>query len=381
MLKAGLLMPRSFQYAERVPQMSLLEIAVTPDYEALVDCIKRVRTPERVHHIELYLDPEVQQSLCDRFDLGKDLNPYDPYYYEKRQIALQSFLGYDYVRCSVDGLEMPLVRETAADTALLTRGGGRTFVNEHRGLITTWEEFEAYPWPDPHKVSTRALEWYERNLPDNMCVIGSGSFAHFAEFINWLMGYETLCIALFENRELVQAIADRLLDIYEIVLEQMLQFERIKIIWGSDDMGFRSSTLISPADLRAFVFPGHRKMAQMSHAAGRPYLLHACGNLSLIMEDLIEDVGIDAKHSFEDTIELVQDTKRLYGDRIALLGGIDVDFLCRSDELAIRQRVRETLEVCQPDGGYCLGTGNSVANYIPVENYLIMLDEGRRYGK
>ncbi len=32
-----------------------------------------------------------------------------------------------------------------------------------------------------------------------------------------------------------------------------------------------------------------------------------------------------------------------------------------------------------PGGGYCLGTGNSVANYIPLDNYLAMVDEGRRY--
>lgn len=30
--------------------------------------------------------------------------------------------------------------------------------------------------------------------------------------------------------------------------------------------------------------------------------------------------------------------------------------------------------------GYCLGTGNTVANYIPLDNYPIMLDEGRKYG-
>jgi uroporphyrinogen decarboxylase len=97
------------------------------------------------------------------------------------------------------------------------------------------------------------------------------------------------------------------------------------------------------------------------------------------MEDLIEDVSIDAIHSFEDTIESVISAKEQYGDRIALLGGIDVDFLCRATVEQIRQRVRDTLEKCMPGGGYCLGTGNSVANYIPVDHYLAMLDEGRRY--
>ena len=58
---------------------------------------------------------------------------------------------------------------------------------------------------------------------------------------------------------------------------------------------------------------------------------------------------------------------------------IDVDFLCRADEQTIRKRVRETLEICMPGGGYCLGTGNSVANYIPIDNYLVMLDEGAKF--
>lgn len=29
-----------------------------------------------------------------------------------------------------------------------------------------------------------------------------------------------------------------------------------------------------------------------------------------------------------------------------------------------------------PGGRYALGSGNSVANYVPVQNYLAMLDEG-----
>jgi uroporphyrinogen decarboxylase len=193
------------------------------------------------------------------------------------------------------------------------------------------------------------------------------------------MGYETLCYALYDNRDLVAAIADRLLDMYTPMLASILAFERVEIIWGSDDMGFKTGPLISPEDLRQFVLPGHQKMAAMAHAAGKPYLLHSCGNLETIMDDLIEDVKIDAKHSFEDTVEDVRDAKRRYGDRVALLGGIDVDFLCRADETAVRARVRDTLDVCLPGGGYCLGTGNSVANYIPLDNYLAMLDEGRKY--
>ncbi len=358
---------------------NLLSVRVTPDWEGLVRCIRREGTPDRVYNIELFLDPEVQDAICERYGLTEALNTDDPFFEQRRQVAIQSFLGYDYIRVGIEGIEVPLKGACTADSAALQRKGGRQYMEEHAGPITSWDEFETYPWPDAAAASTRSLEWYEENLPENMCIIGSGGFAHFAEYLAWLMGYETLCLSLYDQRDLVKAISDRLIDIFKISLERMLQFDCVKIIWGSDDMGFRTGTLISPDDLREFVLPGHKLMAEMSHAAGRPYLLHSCGNLNLIMDDLIDDVKIDAKHSFEDTFETVTEAKVRYGDRIALLGGIDVDFLCRASEPEIRQRVRDTLTVCMPGGGYCLGTGNSVANYIPLDNYLTMLDEGRRF--
>ena len=354
-------------------------IGVKPDWEGFLSCIMRQGPPDRVYHIELFLDQEVQDAVCERFDLLQGVDPDVPFFSEERKLRVQRFLGYDYVRQGIDCMEMPLHRLGADDNAALLREGGRSFINEGKGPITSLEEFEQYPWPDPDALTTRSLEWYEKNLPDDMCVIGSGGFAHFAEYLTWLMGYETLCYALYDQRDLVRAIADRLESLYVAMLERILEFERVKLIWGSDDMGFKTGTLISPSDLREFVLPGHRVMAEMAHAAGRPYLLHSCGQLEAIMEDLIGDVRIDGKHSYEDNIQSVTEAKSVYGARIALLGGIDVDFLCRSTEGDIRRRVRETLDACLPGGGYCLGTGNSVANYIPIDNYLAMLDEGRKY--
>lgn len=354
---------------------------VKPDWEAFVRCIKREGTPERVHYIELFLDQEVQNAICERFDLLADLDRSDPYFDLKRQVAIQRFLGYDYVRCPAEGIGVELNRKVTTDTAHLQRAGGRSFLDEHKGPVTTWEEFETYPWPDPASMGTKALEWYEKNLPDDMCVIGGGGYSHFCEWLTWLMGYETLCYALYDQRDLVEAIARRILEINAGVSKVFMQFSRVKIMWGSDDMGYRSGTLISPDDMREFVLPGHRAAAEEAHAHGKPYLLHSCGNLFAIMDDLIHDVKIDGKHSFEDTIETVTDAKDRYGTEIALLGGMDVDFMCRADEEAVRRRVRETLEKCMPGGGYCLGTGNSMANYIPLENYLAMLDEGARFGR
>ncbi|MCL4507032.1 MAG: hypothetical protein M1434_03420 [Chloroflexi bacterium] len=359
--------------------VNTFEVQVTPDWRGFVNSITRRSKPRRVHFIELFLDSEVQVAVCERFHLLDELDNRDPHFELKRQVLLQRFLGYDYVRCGLDDFDMTLNRQAVGDTAALERAGGRSYVDEHAGPITSWKEFKSYPWPDPLTAGTRSIEWYDSNLPDDMCIIASGGFAHFAEYLNWLMGYETLCYALHDQRDLVAAISRKLIDLYSVVIKRLLQFKRVKVVWGSDDMGFRSGTLISPYDLREFVLPGHKLMADIAHQAGCPYLLHSCGKLDAIMDDLIDDVHIDARHSFEDTIEPVTLAMRRYGDRIAMLGGIDLDFLCRADEQMVRQRVRETLDTCLPLGGYCLGTGNSVANYIPLDNYLAMLDEGRKY--
>lgn len=361
------------------PTASPFSLDVTPDWEAFLRCLRREGTPRRVHFIELLIDGEVKAVIAERFGLMDGVAPDDPFYLLKREWRVQRFLGYDYVRWGVDDVGIKIGRLATGDTAALKRSGGRQYYDEHQGPITNWQQFEAYPWPDPEKLTTTQLQWFQENLPEDMCIIGSRGFAHFAEYLNWLMGYETLCYALFDRRDLVTAISRKLLELYEVVVRRMLEFDRVKVIWGGDDMGFRGGTLIGPDDLREFVLPGHKAMAAAAHDAGRPYLLHSCGKLDAIMDDLLDDVQIDGLHSFEDTIQTVEQAKAKYGRRIAVLGGIDLDFLCRADGAAVRRRTRAALEQCHPGGGYCLGTGNSVANYVPLDNYLAMLDEGRKF--
>jgi uroporphyrinogen decarboxylase len=349
-----------------------------PDAESLLSCIRREGTPSRVHNLELLIDVEVQDEICARYGVDDALDRDAPFFAERRQIALSRFLGYDYICVGPEITDYTLNQNVTSDTAANRREGGRVYMDEHRGPITCWEEFEAYSWPDYARATTRALEWFERNLPDDMCVIAGGA-GGYAELLSWLMGYETLCYALFDQRDLVRAISEKIDAINADHMRLCTQFRRVRMVWGSDDMGYRSGLLMSPDDTRELVLAGHRRMAGMAHDAGRLYPLHSCGKLTDIYDELIVDVRIDAKHSFEDTIEDVADVKQSLGDRVALLGGMDVDFLCRAPEAAVRERVRSTLRACMPGGGYCLGTGNTVANYIPLDNYMAMLDEGRRF--
>ena len=134
-----------------------------------------------------------------------------------------------------------------------------------------------------------------------------------------------------------------------------------------------------PAICASYVFPYERRFVEIAHAHDKPFVLHSCGNLEKIMDELIGSVGIDAKQSFEDIIMPVSEVKRRWGDRIAILGGVDMDYLCRHSAEEVRAYTRQVIEACVPGGGYALGTGNTVANYIPIQNYVAMLEAGARY--
>ena len=49
-------------------------VPVTQDWEAFRACILRQGTPKRVHHIELFLDWEIQNAVAQRFHLLDDLD-------------------------------------------------------------------------------------------------------------------------------------------------------------------------------------------------------------------------------------------------------------------------------------------------------------------
>jgi uroporphyrinogen decarboxylase len=159
----------------------------------------------------------------------------------------------------------------------------------------------------------------------------------------------------------------------------MAERDDVGAIVISDDMGFKTQTLIAPDDLREFILPRHKKLADIAHECGKPCILHSCGNLETIMDDIISTVGIDAKHSYEDGIMPVTEAKKIYGDRIAVLGGFDVDRLCRGTEEDIAEYTEYLIGECGKDGGYALGSGNSIADYVPTDNYLTMLETGQQF--
>lgn len=305
-------------------------------------------------------------------------------FFWKHYINFYYRMGYDYVpdigvlfiHASIVSAALPELRETT-DTADLSRGK-RTWAEGGKGIITSWENFENFPWEVLNLGVEEYYNFLNENLPEGMKIVVEASV--YEQIMERLLGYENLFYLLYDEPKLVKAVFDKLGKIVYEYYKNVISLDCVGAIFHPDDLGFKTSTMLSPNVLRELVFPWFKKYASLAHQYGKTFWYHCCGYKDEIMEELIKDVKIDALHSFEDVCCPVTEFKRKYGDRIGILGGIDMDKLCRLGEGDLRKYVKYVLDKCMAGGRYALGSGNSVANYVPVKNYLIMLEEGLKMG-
>jgi uroporphyrinogen decarboxylase len=126
------------------------------------------------------------------------------------------------------------------------------------------------------------------------------------------------------------------------------------------------------------VFPQYQRIIGQIKAAGKPFLWHSCGKIFAVMDDVIA-LGIDAKHSNEDAIAPFDTWIAGYGERIGLLGGIDVDLLCQNSPEDVFRIVYERAKRYRMAArGYALGSGNSIPAYVPAGGYLAMVEAAKK---
>jgi len=354
-----------------------LGIKPSPDFEGrMKKVLLRQGLPDRVPFYELFADKPIKDAILGKPTLFPSLLPFgDPVKLIPNEVEYWHKLGYDYVPAAPAygfGMRVSSAPDTAAP-------GVRFWMNESgEGLIKGREDFEKYFWPDPDQTPFDIFDAFEKHLPEGMVVFGqtAGVF----ENVVWLLGHQRFAYMMADDPELLQMIFDKVGSSLVRLIERMAERPFVGAIQMGDDMGFKTHTTISPAALRQYVFPWQQRAVEAVHKQGKPFILHSCGNLERVMEDLI-GLGIDAKHSFEDEIIPVSEAKQKWGKRVAILGGLDMDFLCRATPEQVEDKTRRLIRDCGQEGGWALGTGNTVANYIPVKNFLAMIRAGWRSGK
>jgi len=328
-----------------------------PDFDNLLKVFRREAPPQPTL-FEFAMNPDIYNALTA--EIAYDAN--DPLRREKQMVDAFRLAGYDFVAMSGSPFHFPIPRPDK---------GSKSSVSLNTGApISDRGSFERYAWPNPDDCDYSVLEKIVPYLPDGMKVIVYDPYGVLETVID-LVGYETLCFMVLEDPDFAQELFDQVGERLRRYHELCASFPSVGAHFLGDDWGFNQQTTLSPEHMRRYVLPWHKKAVQTIHAAGKPAILHSCGNLAAVMDDIIDDLSYDAKHSFEDKIQPVEAAWQQYGGRIALLGGIDVDFLCRATPEAVYARSAAMLEKTNGHA-YALGSGNSIPEYVPMESYFAM---------
>jgi uroporphyrinogen decarboxylase len=238
------------------------------------------------------------------------------------------------------------------------------------------DDFKKYPWD---RVPGYFAEKYyplfsafAANLPPGIKGVGGPGNGVF-ECVQDIVGFENLCIIKYDDEELFRMLFEKMGAVIEKIWKDFLEHfsDAYCIMRFGDDLGYKSNTLFPPEDIRGTIFPVYKKLIDLIHGAGKPFLLHSCGKIFVVMDDLIE-LGINAKHSNEDQIAPFSFWVDTYGKRIALFGGIDTDNLITLDEKQLAELVKDVCAYTHNRCGFALGSGNSITEYVPPSKYMAM---------
>ncbi len=326
--------------------------------------IRRNGTPKRVFLFEHGMEDGIKERLCRRFEICRGLDRGVPEFPLARDIRLHQFLGQEFIRAFAGNIVWKGLPQST------------TQVPPSEGPISSWRDLETYPWPHLKDVDFSNIEWFENNLPENMAM---WSMTYLFQQVSNLLGFERFCLLLHEDIELVKAVTARVGQFFLDYAEHFCEFTRSGAINIGDDMGHKSGTFVSPRHIREIFMPWHKRIISAARSRGKLGFFHVCGYTDTIMDDLIDYVCIDAKHSTQDAVEPVQQTKKRWGKRIALLGGVDIDFITRAQPRQVETYTQSILETCVEGGGFALGLGNWVPDSAPLGNYISVLATARRF--
>jgi uroporphyrinogen decarboxylase len=342
-----------------------------PNYDNLVDAARNIEAERIPLYEHIIADEVIEKIIGEKFAwLYKSRDMVNLRLYFRNYCSFFKQMGYDTVSWEM------CIGQIMPDSGAL--GGHKT------GIIKVRKDFEKYPWDTIENLFfdkySRHFEALRHEMPEGMKAVGGPGNGIF-ECVQELVGYENLCLISFDDPELYADLFKKVGDVNLGIWKRFLnEFGDIYAVCRfGDDLGFKSSTLLPPDDIRKHIIPQYKKIVEAVHNAEKPFVLHSCGCIFDVMNDIIENVKIDAKHSNEDAIAPFSKWVNDYGDKIGNFGGIDMDILCQNTPDEIEAYTINILESSKGHGGIAIGSGNSIPDYVPIEGYLAMINTVRQF--
>jgi len=251
---------------------------------------------------------------------------------------------------------------------------------DSRCVIESWNELDQFlaEFPDSHRPDiTDGIRRVHNQYPDYYILVSWGHYLH--QRLAYIRGLGSLLFDFYDHVGELQTVMDALLDFYRVWAERAAD-AGADGVWAGDDLGTQRSLFMSPNKFRSLYKPYYRKLAESLHDNGLDFWLHTCGNVTEIMEDLVE-VGVDAVHPIQAGTMDDAYIAQKYGGRIAFWIGMDVQQLLPfGTPKQVREGCRRRIETFyRSEGGLILAAGNAIMPETPIENVRAYLETLRDF--
>jgi len=157
--------------------------------------------------------------------------------------------------------------------------------------VGSWADFSTYRFPEvnaPERYAHVAGIMADNPEKYLMGVLSASLFPHYWE-IRGMMGFFE---DLYEDVENMEILLDRLVEIQLASVDIWSSHRVDGIVVGFDDWGLQDRLMINPELFRRYFLPRYRKVWQSIRSKGMDVILHSCGDITTILQDLI-DAGLD----------------------------------------------------------------------------------------
>lgn len=188
-----------------------------------------------------------------------------------------------------------------------------------------------------------------------------------------LRGMEQVLTDMIDNPEFVHKLLNAILEANMANLDVALK-QDIDCVFFGDDWGSQSGLIMGPGLWREFIKPITAKMYGRVRDAGKYVAIHSCGDVKMILPDLVE-IGLNLFNPFQpETMDIFETKKKYYGS-LAFYGGISVqNLLPHGTTEQVRSETSYLLQELGKGGGYVASPSHDIPSDVPAENIAALIE-------
>ena len=234
------------------------------------------------------------------------------------------------------------------------------------------DSFDGYKFPEPDLAAVKArVKKLAESKTDCFKIAKVGMVLYERA---WSMrGMENLMTDMYDNEDFVSALMSAITDYQLKIINAALKYNIDGVYFG-DDYGSQIGLMFSDKLWRKFIKPNLARLFAPIKEKNRRVLFHSCGNISLILDDMVE-IGLDCYQTVQPEVYNLKELKKRYAGKLAFWGAISTQqFLSTAKPAEVAPKIKETIAILGKNGGYICAPTHQVPGDVPPENIAAMLE-------